>query len=121
MLEVMASTGQSLAALAAGAPQGFYRLNEKIPVPDLAKAGVVAQAVTACRHAWAGQSPSIVDIDGTRFNFPDGSWVLIRESGTESFIRIMGEGTSQEQAERLEGESVGFVDAALRAIESVNK
>lgn len=41
-----------------------------------------------------------IDIDGIRLTFDD-SWVIIRASGTEPYIRIFGEAKSNEKAEAL--------------------
>lgn len=42
----------------------------------------------------------IIDIDGIRITFED-SWVIIRASGTEPYIRIFGEAKSKEKAGAL--------------------
>ncbi|MFQ5934640.1 MAG: phosphoglucomutase/phosphomannomutase family protein, partial [Dehalococcoidia bacterium] len=42
--------------------------------------------------------------DGLRFSLVDGSWLLIRFSGTEPLIRIYAESHSRERVERLLGE-----------------
>ena len=39
--------------------------------------------------------------DGTRFRLEDGSWALIRFSGTEPLLRVYAEAPSQEQAEAI--------------------
>ncbi|MDL2270253.1 phosphoglucosamine mutase [Methanobrevibacter sp. OttesenSCG-928-I08] len=41
------------------------------------------------------------NIDGVRLTFNDGSWVLIRPSGTEDYVRITLEGTNQERADSI--------------------
>ena len=40
-------------------------------------------------------------IDGVRLTFEDDSWVLIRPSGTEDYIRITLESRSQKRAEEI--------------------
>lgn len=52
----------------------------------------------------AGQKVvSVRDDDGFKFNLADGSWVLLRVSGTEALIRIYSEAPSQEAVtERLD-------------------
>jgi len=44
---------------------------------------------------------NIISIDGQKFVMEDGSWVLIRASGTESLFRIYAEGNSMEQIELI--------------------
>ena len=43
----------------------------------------------------------IYDIDGFRYDFSDGSWLLIRPSGTENKLRIYIEAKTQEKADYL--------------------
>jgi len=40
-------------------------------------------------------------LDGYRFHLDDGSWLLIRLSGTEPLLRFYAESSSQEQVEKL--------------------
>jgi phosphomannomutase len=43
----------------------------------------------------------VVTIDGYKFFFSDGSWLLIRASGTEPLVRFYAESSSQERADEL--------------------
>jgi phosphoglucosamine mutase len=52
-------------------------------------------------------------IDGVRISMVDGSWVLIRPSGTESFIRITLEATSTEKAHMIRDQCADFIEALL--------
>ncbi len=45
---------------------------------------------------------SINDIDGYKFLLKDGSWVLVRASGTEPVLRIYIEGTSKDMLRKLQ-------------------
>lgn len=47
--------------------------------------------------------------DGVRISFSDGSWVLVRPSGTESFIRITLEGKTEEKASAIHEKSAKFI------------
>jgi len=40
-------------------------------------------------------------IDGVRLTFDDGSWVLVRPSGTEDFVRITLEAKNDDKAELI--------------------
>ena len=40
-------------------------------------------------------------IDGVRLTFNDGSWVLVRPSGTEDYVRITLEAKTEEKAEYI--------------------
>lgn len=43
----------------------------------------------------------VIRIDGCRFNLEDGSWILMRPSGTEPLIRIYAEANSDERVNEL--------------------
>jgi len=46
--------------------------------------------------------------DGTRFDFEDGSWLLVRPSGTEPVVRVYSESTSCEKVQDLLDEGVAM-------------
>lgn len=52
-------------------------------------------------------------IDGVRISMKDGSWVLIRPSGTESYIRITLEGKNVEIAQKIRDKSRKFIEGIL--------
>lgn len=45
----------------------------------------------------------IVTIDGYKYVLENGSWVLVRPSGTESLFRIYGEAQSREELAEIQG------------------
>ena len=47
--------------------------------------------------------------DGLRLDFPDGSWVHVRGSGTEPIVRLILEARTQEQARAMQGEFRGEI------------
>lgn len=51
----------------------------------------------------------IVDIDGVKFFFDDGSWMLFRKSGTEPVVRVYCEACSVRQLKRLTAAACDFV------------
>lgn len=52
-------------------------------------------------------------IDGVRISMNDGSWVLIRPSGTESYIRITLESITMEKAREIRNISREFIEGIL--------
>jgi phosphomannomutase len=46
--------------------------------------------------------------DGTRFEFDDGSWLLVRPSGTEPVVRVYSESSSCEKVQRFLDEGVAL-------------
>jgi phosphomannomutase len=61
--------------------------------------GRVAQAHP--EHIDGASVVSRNEIDGTKFMLDDGSWLLIRFSGTEPLLRIYTETTNEERVARM--------------------
>ena len=49
-------------------------------------------------------------IDGIRLSFEDGSWVLVRPSGTEDYVRITLEAKTEEKAEYIKDTCVKIIE-----------
>jgi phosphomannomutase len=78
----------------------YLRLDVRYPPADRE---AIAQRVAAARPQALDGSPvtSIGTKDGYKFYAEDGSWLLVRFSGTEPLLRIYTETTSPERVERL--------------------
>lgn len=51
---------------------------------------------------WLGKPvASVSHLDGTKYTMPDGSWLLLRPSGTEPILRLYAEAPSQEQVDKM--------------------
>ena len=50
--------------------------------------------------------------DGTRLDFTDGSWLLLRPSGTEPLVRVYAEATTRDRARELTQAGVAFIITA---------
>jgi phosphomannomutase len=50
-------------------------------------------------------------VDGVKFHLDDGSWVMLRVSGTEPMVRVYAEGTSEKQVADLLAGGVELVDS----------
>ncbi|WP_243666723.1 hypothetical protein [Vulcanisaeta sp. JCM 16159] len=61
-----------------------------------------------------GPNPRPVTIDGVKVVFGDGSWILIRGSGTEPKLRIYSEALSAGRVEELINNAIGIVNQLLR-------
>ena len=48
-------------------------------------------------------------IDGIRLSFNDGSWVLVRPSGTEDYVRITLEAKTEEKAEQIKDTCIKII------------
>jgi phosphomannomutase len=78
----------------------YLRLDVRYPP---AEREAIAQRVSLARPETLDGSPlsSISTLDGYKFYAADGSWLLVRFSGTEPLLRIYTETTSPERVQRL--------------------
>jgi phosphomannomutase len=77
-----------------------------VPCPDDAKAAVMADLTTRLPDTFP---EAAVDTDhGVRLELPDSSWVLVRPSGTEPYVRVYAESDDVD----------ALIDAATDAVES---
>ncbi len=59
----------------------------------------------------AGMSVKNIDrMDGTKFEFEDESWLLLRASGTEPVVRVYAEAATQEKVQSLIDAGLGLVE-----------
>jgi len=73
-----------------------------VDCPDERKASVVADLGDALPEAVAGSAvESVNDVDGFKIFLADGSWLLVRPSGTEPKLRVYAEATSDERVAEL--------------------
>ena len=100
VLEEMATSGRSLAALAGGLPTLFMRKLE-MPCPPT----LVYRVIERFRRHHAGAAPDCTD--GVRLSWDD-AWLHVRASGTEPLLRIIAEAPIRERAEALVDEAAAF-------------
>jgi len=81
-------------------PSFYDRVDLTFDAAD--REAIVRRVAQAKPEALDGNSVvSITDVDGTKYALDDGSWLLIRFSGTEPLLRVYTETTSQERVVRL--------------------
>jgi len=84
ILDIMAREGKPLSKLFGELPR-YHQMKERIPCPSHLKE-VVMERIRGMVDA-----PRIESIDGLKLWYDDGSWILIRPSGTEPIIRLYAE------------------------------
>ena len=110
VLEIMAREGRPLSELFGELPQ-YVQKKDRVACPD----GLKERALEALRGLV--EAPRVETIDGLKLWYPDGSWILIRPSGTEPIFRLFAEAEDRERVDELiekHKEMVGEVVEALR-------
>ena len=107
VLDAMARTGRTLSGLIdklyeTVGPHYYDRLDLEFPAER--RADVLGSVATSQPAELGGVGVSDVSsTDGYRYTLEDGSWALIRFSGTEPLLRIYAEARSMERVQRLIG------------------
>ena len=95
--EILAETGKSLSQLMGELPR-YYTVKSKTPCPNELKDHVMKEVESSVKAS------RLETLDGVKAWFEDGSWILIRPSGTEPIIRLFAEAPTMDKAQRLVGE-----------------
>ena len=82
------------------------------PCPDRSKDAAMEKVSQALEKRKGIRDVSM--LDGTRVDFNDNSWMLIRKSGTEPKIRAYCEGRSMKRLQQLVSESTSIIRKAIR-------
>ena len=107
LLEVMADAGKPLHELvedllADVGPAQYARTDLKLTRP-VAKQTMVEMLVSAAPGQIAGVTVEDVQTtDGVKYYLADGSWLLIRPSGTEPVLRVYAEAANDERVKALQ-------------------
>ncbi|WEL17593.1 Phosphomannomutase [Halorhabdus sp. SVX81] len=89
----------------------IYQDRRSIDCPDARKEPVVAALDSQLPDTVAGVAVERVnDADGFKILLEDGSWLLVRPSGTEPKLRVYAESDSQERIETLLAAGVDLVE-----------
>jgi len=105
LLELMAKTGKKLAAIYKDLcqeirPYEFIRMDLHVPAETMKKAMDKLSKNTP--KEWMGRKvETLLTIDGFKFYMEDGSWILIRPSGTEPIFRLYAEAETLDITQKL--------------------
>jgi phosphomannomutase len=118
ILEAMAMAGKNLEELVAEimAETGVHeygRVDMHPAAQNMHKIISTLQSISP--DAIAGlKTDNISRKDGTKINFGDGSWLLLRPSGTEPVVRVYSESHSEQQVADLLEAGIAIVNSAAK-------
>lgn len=92
LTKLMMEEGRSLDSILREIPD-FPQARYSIAVPEEIKSEVFSELTETLKSLYSERA-IITEIDGLRIDFEDGSWILVRASGTEPKIRMYSEAKS---------------------------
>jgi phosphoglucomutase len=105
-----ASLREQLRALFKRVGRAYWPLRTNLHLPEEVKIETVAWLKTDFK-TFLGRSVANLDrTDGLKIAFDDGSWVLLRLSGTEPLMRVYTEAATPEAAAKLAAETTAWVN-----------
>ncbi|MDO8554690.1 MAG: phosphoglucosamine mutase [Candidatus Micrarchaeota archaeon] len=104
MIELLAESGKKLSVILKEIPQ-YFNEKTKIAANDEQKMKIVRSILDYAKK----NKFNFIDIDGVRINFDD-SWVIVRASGTENYVRVFAEAKTQDKAKKLMEEYVKLAE-----------
>jgi phosphoglucosamine mutase len=90
----------------------YPNIRDKVPCPD-EKKDIIMERVAAELSGKFSETSDINTIDGVRISLDDGSWVLVRPSGTEPYIRITLEGKTEEKARYIHERTRDYLENVI--------
>jgi len=106
ILHLMAREDKPLSELLRELPP-YYQVKTKLEI-DPQKREKILQEVEKALAEEKNQK-EVITIDGYKVIFEDGSWLLIRFSGTEPLVRVFAESKDRERAENLVKKYLGLI------------
>ena len=104
-----ASLGEQLRQLFKKVGSEFWPVRENLHLSDEQKANAVKKVAVDASTLLGRKVVSIDRTDGAKFCFEDGSWMLVRLSGTEPLLRLYVEAKSAEASAKLTREATKWV------------
>jgi len=106
LLEIVATSGKTLYELVEDLLQevgpAFYQRTDLRLSHPVSKEGMSRSLVEGAPAEIGGEKVvSISTVDGVKYQIADGSWLLIRPSGTEPVLRVYAEGRTPQMVQHL--------------------
>jgi phosphoglucomutase len=111
-----ASLGEQLRALFKRVGRECWPLRTNLHLPDDVKIETVARLKTDFTTFLGRHVANLDRTDGLKMAFDDGSWVLLRLSGTEPLMRVYTEAATPQAAAQLATETSAWVDSVRASL-----
>jgi len=109
VLGIMAREGKPLSELVAELP-AYAQAKDKVRCPNELKQRVLEALRTKIT------APRVETMDGLKLIFEDGSWILVRPSGTEPIFRLYAEADVQPKVDRLVLENKRLIEETVKIL-----
>jgi phosphomannomutase/phosphoglucomutase len=109
ILAIMAETGNPLSNLVAKLPM-YLQAKDRVSCPNELK----NKTLEALRKKVA--APRVETMDGLKLVFSDGSWILVRPSGTEPIFRLYAEADTKQKVENLVLEYKRLIEETVQSL-----
>lgn len=104
-----ASIGEQIKALFKRIGREFHPIRENLHLSDEQKANAVQKSKVDASTLLGRKVVSVERTDGAKFVFGDGSWMLLRLSGTEPLLRLYVEAESATATKKLAQEASDWI------------
>ena len=104
-----ASIGEQLRAMFKKLGREFHPVRENLHLSDEQKANTIRKVAVDASTLLGRKVVSADRTDGAKFVFEDGSWILVRLSGTEPIVRLYVEAESAAATRRLKKDASGWI------------
>ncbi len=111
LLELLSKKKRKLSELVDELPSSFSTPEIRIDCPD----GVKFKVVEMVKKELRGDE--VVEIDGVRVSYRDGSWALVRASNTQPALVLRFEARSLSRLEELRSSVISLIDRIKREVE----
>jgi phosphomannomutase len=104
-----ASIGEQIEQLFKKVGRSFAPIRENLHLTDQQKALAIQKSKTDASTLLGRKVKSIDRTDGAKFAFDDGSWILLRLSGTEPLLRLYVEAQTPAASAKLVREATDWI------------
>jgi len=104
-----ASIGEQVQAMFKKLGREFHPVRENLHLTDEQKANAIKKSAVDASTLLGRKVVSVDRTDGAKFVFGDGSWMLLRLSGTEPLLRLYVEAESQAATAKLVKEASDWI------------